>query len=95
VQHAGYVVRSLGKELWRQLEECQHNRHYLGKHNPPAVRKKYLATIYRQVIHNRYPQATAARLWITERSGSPYARTADLIIFDGVFDRGVRTSARG
>jgi hypothetical protein len=43
VQHAGYVVRSLGKELWKQQVESQHNRHYLGKHNPPAVRKKYFA----------------------------------------------------
>jgi hypothetical protein len=41
VQHAGYVVRSLGKELWKQREEKQHNRYYLGKHNPPAVREKY------------------------------------------------------
>ena len=81
--------------MWKQQEESQHNRHYLGKHNPLAVRKKYLATIYRRVIHNRYPQDNAARLWITERSGSAYARTADLIIFDGVFDRGVRTPARG
>jgi hypothetical protein len=67
VQHAGYVVRSLGKELWKQREESQHNRYYLGKHNPPAVRKKYLATIYRQVIHSLYPQPYDARLWITER----------------------------
>jgi hypothetical protein len=60
-------VRSLGKELWKQREESKHKRYYLGKHNPPAVWKKYLATIYRQVIHNRYPQAGAAGLWITKR----------------------------
>jgi hypothetical protein len=65
-RHAGYVVRSLGTELWTRLTESQAGPAELRKRDPPAVWKKNIAGISRLVIHNLYPQVGAATLWITE-----------------------------
>jgi len=86
-RHAGHVVRSLGTELWRWPTERQEHHYEQGKRDPPAVRKKNLARIFRA----RYPQLlSTGRLPIPVDNWayqSMRAGTIDLIIFDGVFDR--------
>ncbi len=64
-RHAGYVVRSLGTELWKRSTESQAGPAELRKRDPPAVWKKNIAGISRLVIHNLYPQVGVANLWIT------------------------------
>ena len=94
-RHAGYVVRSLGTELWKQSTCSRVIPYEQGKRDPPAVWKKNFA----RISAAGYPQfLSTGRLLspVDNRTcGSMLARTADLIIFDGVFDRRVRYPARG
>lgn len=94
-RHAGYVVRSLGTELWKRLSERQVRPYEQGKRDPPAVWKKNFAGI----SPAGYPQflSTGRSPWPVDNwaYGSAPAGTADLITFDGVFDRRVRYPARG
>ena len=70
-RHAGHVVRSLGKELWKRLTRHQDYFCEQGKRDPPAVWKKNFAGIFCSVIHSSFPQAWVVNLWIT---GLPEAR---------------------
>ena len=94
-RHAGYVVRSLGKELWKRSTRSRVNPYEQGKRDPPAVWKKNFAGI----SPAGYPQflSTGRSLWPVDNQacGSMLTGTADLIIFDGVFDRRVRYPASG
>jgi hypothetical protein len=94
-RHAGHVVRRLGTELWKRSIGRQVSLPEQEKRDPPAVWKKNFTGISRSVIHSLYPQAMGGDLWITGLAGSMLAGTIDLIIFDGVFDRRVRSQARG
>jgi hypothetical protein len=94
-RHADHVVRSLGTELWKRLSEGQVRRSEQGQRDPPAVWKKNFAAEFLV----RYPQILSTGVSpgpVDNRAyGSTLAGTADLIIFDGVFDRRVRHPARG
>ena len=86
-RHADYVVRSLGTELWKRLIARQVNLYEQGKRDPPAVWKKNFSRDFPL----RYPQSLSTgrspRPVDNQTYGSMLAGTADLIIFDGVFDR--------
>lgn len=94
-RHADHVVRSLGTELWRRLSEGQVRHYEQGKRDPPAVWKKNFAAD----LPVRYPRILSTGISpspVDNRVyGSALAGTADLITFDGVFDRRVRYPARG
>jgi len=64
-RHAGYVVRSLGTELWKRRPQPQAGPREQGKRDPPAVWKKNFGWISRRMIHIGFPQAQADNLWIT------------------------------
>ena len=94
-RHAGYVVRSLGTDLWRRLIQTQAYRCEQGECDPPAVRKKNFTGDFPVRRPQLFSTGMSRQPVDIRAHGSPPAGAAELITFDGVFDRRVCSPARG
>ena len=94
-RHADYVVRSLGTGLWKRLAWPQVYGYELGKHGPPGVWKKNFRVDFPLDDPHLFSTEACRKPVDNWASVSTPAGAIDLIISDGVFDRRIRSPARG